>query len=131
MSNQAIFYLMGIAGGGFVAIIIAYLIIRKALDKGDRKRIRQLREGTSSKNYSADVIYQKLYNTYNKIPFLKRYLKKIRRKLEIIHMQDEYKTRKQASQIITKAICIVIPLTLIVLMLTKGDMLLRLILLLM
>ena len=67
MSNQAIFYLMGIAGGGFVAIIIAYLIIRKALDKGDRKRIRQLREGTSSKNYSADVIYQKLYNTYNKI----------------------------------------------------------------
>ena len=131
MSNQAIFYLMGIAGGGFVAIIIAYLIIRKALDKGDRKRIRQLREGTSSKNYSADVIYQKLYNTYNKIPFLKRYLKKIRRKLEIIHMQDEYKTRKQASQIITKAICIVIPLTLIVLMLTKGDMLLRVILLLM
>ena len=36
MSNQAIFYLMGIAGGGFVAIIIAYLIIRKALDKGDK-----------------------------------------------------------------------------------------------
>ena len=88
MNNQAIFYLMGIAGGGFVAIIVAYLIIRKALDKGDRKRIRQLREGTSSKNYSADVIYQRLYNTYNKIPFIKRYLKKIRRKLEIIHMQD-------------------------------------------
>ena len=131
MNNQAIFYLMGIAGGGFVAIIVAYLIIRKALDKGDRKRIRQLREGTSSKNYSADVIYQRLYNTYNKIPFIKRYLKKIRRKLEIIHMQDEYKTRKQASQIITKAICVIIPLTFIILMLTKGDMLLRIILLLM
>lgn len=131
MNNQAIFYLMGIAGGGFVAIIVAYLFIRKALDKGDRKRIRQLREGTASKNYSADVIYQRLYNTYNKIPFLKRYLKKIRRKLEIIHMQDEYKTRKQASQIITKAICIIIPLTLVILMLTKGDMLLRVILLLM
>ncbi len=131
MNNQAIFYLMGIAGGGFVAIIVAYLIILKALDKGDRKRIRQLREGTSSKNYSADVIYQRLYNTYNKIPFIKRYLKKIRRKLEIIHMQDEYKTRKQASQIITKAICVIIPLTFIILMLTKGDMLLRIILLLM
>ena len=131
MSNQTLFLIMGIAGGGFFAIVIAYLVIRKALDKGDRKRIKQLREGTAQKNYSADVIYQKLYNIYSSAPFLKRYLKKIRKKLEIIHMQDEYKTRKQASQIITKAIIIVIPLTLIVLALTSGDMLLRVTLLLM
>ena len=131
MSNQTLFLIMGIAGGAFCAIIIAYLIIQKTLDKGDRKRIKQLREGTSQKNYSADVIYQKLYNTYNSIPFLKRYLKKIRKKLEIIHMQDEYKTRKQTSQIITKAIIIIVPLTLIIFALTKGDALLRVTLLLM
>ena len=113
MSTDMLKVLVGITGGAFAAIIVAYLIITKALNKGDRKRIKQLREGTSSKNYSADVIYQRLYNTYNKIPFIKRYLKKIRRKLEIIHMQDEYKTRKQASQIITKAICVIIPLTFI------------------
>jgi len=131
MSNKAIFLIMYIAGGAFVAILVAYLLIRKVLDKGDRKRIRQLREGTSSKNFTADVIYQKLYLTYNNIPLLKRYLKKIRRKLEIIHMQDEYKTRQQASKVITKAILIVIPLTLLVIMLTKGDPLLRIILFLM
>ena len=131
MSTDMLKVLVGITGGAFAAIIVAYLIITKALNKGDRKRIKQLREGTASKNYSADVIYQKLYNIYSNIPFLKRYLLKIRRKLEIIHMQDEYKTRKQTSQIITKAICIVIPLTVIVLMLTKGDMLLRVILLMM
>jgi len=131
MSNKAIFLIMYMAGGAFVAILVAYLLIRKVLDKGDRKRIRQLREGTSSKNFTADVIYQKLYLTYNNIPLLKRYLKKIRRKLEIIHMQDEYKTRQQASKVITKAILIVIPLTLLVIMLTKGDPLLRIILFLM
>ena len=38
MSNQTLFLIMGIAGGGFFAIVIAYLVIRKALDKGDRKR---------------------------------------------------------------------------------------------
>lgn len=130
-NNKIIFLLMGICGGGFVAILIAYLIIRKALDKGDRKRIRQLREGTSSNKYSADVIYQKLYNFYTSVPFLKRYLLKIRRKLEIIHMQDEYLTRKQASKVITKAALIIIPLTILIIMLTKGDMLLRIIILLM
>ena len=46
-------------------------------------------------------------------------------------MQDEYKTRKQASQIITKAVIIVVPLTLVILALTKGDMLLRVTLILM
>ncbi len=131
MSNQVIYYLMGIAGGGFALILIAFLVINKMLNKGDRKRIKQLREGTATNKYSSDVIYQKLYNIYNSMPFVRRYLKKVRRKLEIIHMNDEYKTRQQSSKIITKVCIIFIICVIVVLILTKKDMLLRVILLLM
>ena len=124
MSNQILYYIMGIIGGLFALIVIAYLVIRSKTNKGDMKKIRQLREGTS------DVIYQKLYNFYTSVPVFKRYVLKIRRKLEIIHMQDEYKTRRQASKIITQALCIIIPVTIAVIVFAKSDPLLLVILLL-
>ena len=130
MSNQVLYYLIGITGGLFVLMVAAYFIIKSKTDHGDSKRIRQLREGTKQNKYSMDVIYQKLYNLYLKVPFLKRHVLKIRRKLEIIHMQDEYKTRRQTAAIITKALCIIIPVTIAVFLFTKGDLLLRVILIL-
>jgi len=129
MSNQAIFYMMGITGAIFVLIIFAYIILQKHLNKGDVKRIRQLREGTVASNFSSDIIYQKLYTIFNKIPILKRYLHKTRRKLEIIHIQDEYHTRRQAAHVILKLVIIVFILTIAILVLTKGETLLRVILL--
>ena len=130
MSNQILYYMMGIVGGLFALIVVAYFVIRSKTDKGDMKKIRQLREGTKQKKYSMDVIYQKLYNFYTAVPIFKRYVLKIRRKLEIIHMQDEYKTRRQTSKIITKALCIIIPVTIAVIVFTKSDPLLLVILLL-
>ena len=75
------------------------------------KQLQQLRRGTEKSAFSADIIYQKLYLTYRKIPLVKRYLLKLRRRLEILNIDDEYLTRKQASQILTKGLVIVIPLT--------------------
>ena len=130
MSNQILYYIMGIIGGLFALIVIAYLVIRSKTNKGDMKKIRQLREGTKQNKFSSDVIYQKLYNFYTSVPVFKRYVLKIRRKLEIIHMQDEYKTRRQASKIITQALCIIIPVTIAVIVFAKSDPLLLVILLL-
>lgn len=130
MSNQILYYIMGIIGGLFTLIVIAYLVIRSKTNKGDMKKIRQLREGTKQNKFSSDVIYQKLYNFYTSVPVFKRYVLKIRRKLEIIHMQDEYKTRRQASKIITQALCIIIPVTIAVIVFAKSDPLLLVILLL-
>ena len=45
-------------------------------------------------------------------------------------MQDEYKTRMQTANIITKALCIIIPVTILVIAFTKSDPLLLVILLL-
>ncbi len=130
MSDQILYYIIGIAGGAFILILIAYLVLQKQLNKGDMKRIKELRQGTKENSFSADVIYQKLYLIFKKIPITKRYLLKIRRKLEIIYMQDEYKTRRQAAKTMSQALLVIIPITLIIILLTKDDTLLLVILLL-
>ena len=129
MSNQVLFYIMGITVGLFVFVVIAYFAIQKMLDKTDRKKIRELREGTEKK-FTSDILYQKLYIYFMKIPFLKRYVAKIRRKLEIINVDDEYLTRRQTAKIILNTLLIVIPLTIIIIVLTNKDLLLLSILLL-
>ena len=100
-------------------IFIAYFILMKKANKEESKVIRQLRVANSSNQFSSEVIYLKLYMIYLKIPGLKRYLLKIRRRLEIINIEDEYKTRKQASSALTKAILAAIPLTAIIIMQTQ------------
>ena len=130
MSNQILYIMIGIAGGLFALVVVAYLIIRSQANKGDMKKIRQLREETKQDKYSMDVIYQKLYNFYTSVPIFKRYVLKVRKKLEIIHMQDEYKTRRQTSKIITQALAIIIPVTIAIIIFTKNDTLLLCILLL-
>ncbi len=74
-------------------------------------------------------MYQKLYLFYLKTPFIKRYILKLRRRLEIINIDDEYLTRLQSSKILTKTFFLVIPITIAIILLTKNNMLLMSILL--
>ena len=128
--NDSIFYaIMAIAVIGLIVIFAWYYILSKRMNKDDLKYVKELKKGTENSDFSLDVIYQKLYVFYTKTPFLKRYLSKLRRRLEIINVEDEYLTRKQASAYLTKALIIVIPLTFIIIALTKTNMLLMFILL--
>lgn len=88
------------------------------------RQLQQLRKGTQNTTFSADIIFQRLYLKYRKIPLVKRYLLKLRRRLEILNIDDEYLTRKQASQILTKGLLIVIPLTIVIIWLTYSNVLL-------
>lgn len=124
VSNQMLLYIMVIASVLFIAIAFIYVLLKKQLNKGEAKRIRELREGTKEKSFSSEVIYQKLYTYYKKIPIIKGYLLRIRRKLEIINIEDEYKTRLQSSKIITRALLIIIPTTFVIIFITKSNPLL-------
>lgn len=123
-SSNIIVYLLGGAIGLLFILIIAYVIINKALNRGDRKYVKELRKGTQKNKFSSEIVYQKLYVLYTKIPGIKRYLLKLRRRLEIINIEDEYKTRRQASSIITKALLILIPLTVLIVVLASSNPLL-------
>ncbi len=130
MSNQLIFTIMGIAIGLFVIVIVAYLFIKKKMQNSDVARIESLRKGTKAKTFSSEVAYQKLYVRYLKLPFLRRYLLKIRRRLEIINIDDEFLTRLQSSKILTRALLIIVPVTLAVILMTKSNPLIMFIILL-
>ena len=124
MSNDLLKYLLIGVVALFALVVIAYLMLRKKMQSSGIREIQQLRAGTEEKKFTSEILYQKLYVKYLKIPFLKRYLLKIRRRLEIINIDDEYLTRKQASKILTNAILIIIPLTLIIILMTYENTLL-------
>lgn len=102
--------------------MIAYILLQK--NNKERKYITSLQQGTKKSKFSSEVIYQKLYLFYLKTPFIKRYILKLRRRLEIINIDDEYLTRLQSAKILTRTFLIVIPITIAIIILTKNNMLL-------
>ena len=129
MSNQMLLYIMGAVLVVFVLIVMIYLSLRKKMQKSEYRKIKQLQQGTKASTHSTEILYQKLYITYTKIPFIKRYVFKLRRRLEIIDVDDEYATRRDSAKILTRALLILIPLVAITLVLTSNNFLLRAILL--
>ena len=129
MSNDILMYMLIGIGVLFVIIVLAYLMLRRKMQASGIREIQKLRAGTEEKKFTKEILYQKLYVKYLKIPFIKRYLLKIRRRLEIINIDDEYLTRQQASKILTNAILIIIPLTIIIVMMTNQNTLLMVFLL--
>ncbi|MBP3255937.1 MAG: hypothetical protein J6M60_05565 [Clostridia bacterium] len=127
MNNQIVLYILIGSIALLIAIVIAYVLIRRKNE--DVKYVRQLQEGTKRKSFNTEVIYQKLYVFYLRTPFIKRYLLKLRRRIEIINIDDEYLTRLQASKILTRAIAIVIPLSIAIIYVTHNNTLLMTILL--
>lgn len=121
MSNNALLILIGIAVALFLVVVIAFLAIRKRSQNSDVQRIQNLRKGTEHKDFSWDVFYQKLYVKYVRTPFVSLYLLKIRRRIEINNIDDEFTTRMQSSKIITKALAIIIPLTIAIIFIAHSN----------
>jgi len=130
VSIEIIYKIMGFSVIAIVIIGIAYFILSRKMQKSEYKKIQKLQQGTKSNSFSAEVMYQKLYLIYSRIPFLKRYILKLRRRLEILNIDDEYITRKDASKIMTNALVIVLPLVLLTIIITHSNLLLMIILLL-
>lgn len=126
MTNDMLMYIMIGTGVLFVGILIAYFIINNKLKSKETKYIAQLVEGTKTSGFSMDIFYQKVYIFCAKVPFLRRYVLKIRRRLEIINLEDEYLTRKQTAQIIFKALLLIVPVTILIIYLTRNNIILML-----
>ena len=121
-TNTDLFKYMIIGVGAlFVVIIIAYLILNKKMQKSDYQQIKKLRQGTKSNNFSFEVLYQKLYITYSKIPFIKSYILKLRRRLEILNVDDEYATRRDSAKILTIVLLVMIPVVTVSIIFTHTN----------
>ena len=129
MSNQVIYMIMGTSVALMVVIGIAYYILSKKMQKSEYKKIQKLRQGTDTNKFSTEILFQKLYLTYTRIPFVKRYILKLRRRLEILNIDDEYATRRDSAKIMTKALAILLPLVILTIIFTRSNFLLMFILL--
>lgn len=129
MSNQIIFIIMGVSVALMVVIGIAYYIMNKKMQGSEYKKIQKLQRGTKASAFSSEIMYQKLYIFFSRVPFIKRYVLKLRRRLEILNIDDEYITRRDVAKILTKALVILIPLIIITILVTKSNYLLMFILL--
>ena len=109
-NNDLLKYMIIGVGAIFAVIVIAYLVLNKKMQKSDYQQIKKLRRGTESNKFSFEVLYQKLYITYSKIPFIKTYILKLRRRLEILNVDDEYATRRDSAKILTIVLLIMLPI---------------------
>ena len=124
MSTQFIMYVLYAVIALFAIIVVAYFILRRRMNKSEYQQIRKLRQGTETNKFSTEILYQKLYITYSKIPYIKTYINKLRRRLEIIDVDDEYATRRDSAKILTKVLVIVIPLIAASIIITHSNYLL-------
>ena len=108
MSNDMLLYMIYGIGGIFAVIVVVYFILSKKMQKSEYQQIKKLRQGTERSSFSSDILYQKLYVTYSRVPFIKGYILKLRRRLEIINIDDEYATRRDSAKILTKAFLLVL-----------------------
>ena len=123
MTTEFLKYILIGVGILFVFIVIAYLILNKKMQKSDYRQIQKLRRGTESSKFSSEIIYQKLYITYSKLPFIKQYIFKLRRRLEIINIDDEYITRRDSAKILTIALLLALLIMTASIILTKSSFL--------
>ena len=124
MDNNILIYLMGAVVVIFLIIVIAYLHINKKLKSSEYRKLQELRQGTKKTGFSFEVLWQKLYLLFSRTIIFKRYILKLRRRLEILNIDDEYNTRKNSAKIITKTLAIVIPLMLFTILFTSTNYLL-------
>ncbi len=121
MSQDILKYLILGIGGIFALIVIIFLALSKKMQNKETKYVKSLVEGTRNTALSLDVFFQKFYIICTKNPILRRYALKLRRRLEIINLEDEYITRKQVASIMFKAVLIVIPLTIVIIYMTHNN----------
>ena len=124
MSPEVIKYFIFGVFGVFGIIVLAYLVVSKKMQSKETKYVAQLVEGTKKSSFNLDIFYQKFYIRCISLPILRRYALKLRRRLEIINLEDEYITRKQVAQIMLKAVIVVVPVTALVILMTKNSLML-------
>ncbi len=129
MSTEVLKYVMIGTVVVFVIVMLVYYVLMKKLGKSEYKKIKKLQEGTEANTFTMDIFYQKLYIRLIRTPFVKRYLFKLRRRLEIVNIDDEYITRREAARILLKAAIIFLLIALLTILITKNNFLLMSILL--
>ncbi len=87
----------------FVFVLIAFLIIQKK-NKSNQSVALQKMLTSNESSMSSGATLQKIYTRLITIPIINRYVYKIRRRLELLHDDDEYTIRNETAKISLRGI---------------------------
>ena len=116
-------YLILGVGGIFAVIVVLFLVLRNKLMGKQTRYVSSLTAGTKSSSFSMEIVYQKFYIYSVRIPGIRRYALKLRRRLEIINLEDEFVTRKQVAKILMKAIPLAMAFFIAIIVFTRNNLL--------
>ena len=116
--------LLGVVGVAFVVIVALFIYLQRKNNNKKTKYLRNLVQGTQAKRYSMEIFYQRFYLFCMAVPGIKRYTEKLRRRIEIINLGDEYLTRQQTAKILSRIIPTIIFSIIAIMLFTNGNKLL-------
>ena len=105
----------------FVVVLIAYMILQKRKSK-DQSAALQKMLASSGSTMSSGAMYQKIYTRLVTIPIIKRYVYKIRRRLELLHDDDEYSIRNETAKISLRSIIIALIASIVLAYINREDL---------
>ena len=105
----------------FVFVLIAFLILRKRNQKDKSAALQKLLASNSS-SMSSGAMLQKIYTKLITIPIIKRYVYKIRRRLELLHDDDEYTIRNETAKISLRSIIIALVASIVLAYINREDL---------
>jgi len=114
--------LIGVLVGAVGILAIIYIMLQRKMQEGGKAyEIEKMLSSTKSGGFSFDVLLQKLYVQCAKMPYVSRYLFKIRRRLEILNANDEYAIRKQSVKVTLLSLFATVALAVILLCINWPD----------
>lgn len=106
--------------GIFAVIVIIFMTRRKRMAHDQSAVLQRMMATEGSKTF--DAFYQKMYNKLVDIPFINRYIYKIRRRLELINNDDEYMIRRDTAKIGLKNIFLALLFSIILAWINRDDL---------
>lgn len=110
----------------FVFVLIAFLILQKK-NKANKSIALQKMMMSSDSASSSSAVFQKAYNKLIKIPIINRYVYKIRRRLELLHDDDEYTIRNETAKISLRSIFLALAASILLAYINREDLFMMLV----
>ena len=114
--------MMSIMGVMLTFIIIAFLMIQRKNKKSDKAALKRSLVASGKKSgLSKTAFYQKVYISLATTPIIKRYLFKVRMRLELVGNDDEYNVRAAAAKATLKAIILALVASLVLMYINRES----------
>ena len=111
----------------FAILMVIYYALQKK-NKGNKSAVlEKMMNEASSSSSGKDAFYQKVYIKIERVPIINRYLRKIRRRLELVNQNDEYTIRKDSAKITLRAILIALFAAILIAWINKDNLFIMLV----